>query len=234
MRPEKRLQSDPTGGGSRSLATATTNSRRRARSGDLSGGYCQTLAVVSLLALAGCAVQGSRVTEYLDPQTAVTIRAMSVPFVYAHEVPAIAANVRDYLSLGAIEVNNMGTRKHYLVLVSWSTVDRAGAHAGRAPLPERVAFTVGGRTLELAPVSHEARSLGIGEPPYRPPSGYVGESWYAVTPAQLRALSAAPPAEIALQQEADSETYVTWRGATAELEEFVRDIPASPADSPRR
>jgi hypothetical protein len=224
------LKSVPPIGDTRGLTArrraATLRDRRTAR--------IMPVVLVALLGSAGCAGEGPRVTEYLDPQTAVTIRAMSAPFVYAHEAPEIAANVRDYLSLGAVEVNNMGTRKHYLVLVSWSTVDRAGPHAGRAPEPERIELIAGSRALELAPVSHEARSLGIGEAPYRPPSGYVGESWYAVTPTDLRALSAASPAEIVLLQESDSVSYSIWRSAAEELEAFVRDIPAAPAAAPRR
>jgi len=184
--------------------------------------------------LYGCEAEGPRVTEFLDPQTAVTIREMAAPFVFAHDVPEIAANVRDYVSLGAVEVNNMGARKHYLVLVSWSTVARIGAAARPPEQPERVVLTISGRERELAPVTHEARSLGIGEAPYRPPSGYVGEAWYAVTPADLRALAAAPPAGISLQRAADSVTYVVWRSAAEELDAFVRDIPTTTVPAPRR
>ena len=183
--------------------------------------------------MSGCATERGGVTEYLDAKTAVTIRETSAPIVYAHEVPEIAANVRDYLSLGAVEVNNMGLRRHYLVLVSWSTIDRRAGSA-QVPRPERVELMVGGHRKELTPVGHEARPLGIGDPPFRPPSGYVAESWYSVTPADLRALAATPPAEIVLQQDGDSVSYVTWRSAAAELEAFVRDIPdAAPAATRR-
>ncbi len=193
--------------------------------------YTKTLPLILLLG--GCATEDPRATEFLDPQTAVTIRQMSEPIVYAHEVPAIAANVRDYVSLGAVEVNNMGSRKHYLVAVSWTTVDRRASGA-RAPVADRLELTVGSRTLEFAPVGHEARPLGIGEPPYRPPSGYVGESWYAVTPAELHALAASPPAELTLNVDGDSLRYATWRGASAQLQDFVRDIPQSATSGARR
>jgi hypothetical protein len=189
--------------------------------------------VLSLLAaIAACEAERPRVREYLDPQTAVTIRAMNAPFVYAREVPEIAVNVRDYLSLGAVEVNNMGTRKHYLVLVAWSTVDRGVARAQSASIPEHIQLTAGGRTLELAPVGHDARSLGIGDPPYRPPTGFVAESWYAVTTEELRRLAAAPPTEIVLRSDAATLSYSIWRAAPAELDAFVRDIPGPPAQAP--
>ncbi|MBS0393819.1 MAG: hypothetical protein JSR54_04290 [Proteobacteria bacterium] len=187
------------------------------------------LAIVS----GGCAAGGDRVTEYLDQQTAVTIRALAEPLVYAHEAPQLAANARDYLSLGLVEINNMGARRHYLALVSWSTIDRALAGAPRAPIPERIALNAGERTIELSPASHEARSLGIGGALFRPPSGYVGESWYAVDPGQLRALAAAPGFTIALESDDGSTPYVPWRAEDAALTEFVRDIPDAAAPARR-
>jgi hypothetical protein len=192
------------------------------------------LCLAAALLLGGCATPDSRVTEYLDPQTAVTIRALATPIVFAHDAPELAANTRDYLSLGVVEVNNMGMRKHYLALVSWSTIDRSRVGVSAAPVPERIELALGGKARELAPVSHEPRSLGIGGTPFRPSSGYVGEGWYAVTPADLRALAAAPADSVTLLQESGRLTYRTWRGADAALVEFVRDIPDAISTEPRR
>ncbi len=185
----------------------------------------RALGVALAIAVGGCAAGGDRVTEHLDQQTAVTIRALAEPLVFAHEAPQLAANARDYLSLGLVEINNMGARRHYLALVSWTTIDRALSGAPRAPIPDRIALTAGERVIELAPASHEARSLGIGGALFRPPSGYVGESWYAVDPGQLRALAAAPDFSIALEGDAGSIRYAPWRADGAALAEFVRDIP---------
>ena len=186
------------------------------------------------LVLGGCASEGPRVTEYLDPDTAVTIRALGAPLNYAHAAPELAANARDYLSLGVVEVNNMGARKHYLALVSWSTINRERVGAPAAPVPERIAVMVGGRQREFKPVGHESRSLGIGGALFMPPSGYVGESWYAVTPADLRALAAAPPDTIEVEQESGRIDYEWWRGDRAALAEFVRDIPDAAGSPPQR
>ena len=184
--------------------------------------------------LGGCATEGARVTEYLDPQTAVTIRALATPSIYAHDAPALAANTRDYLSLGVVEANSMGARKHYLVLVSWSTIDRKRVGVGPAPVAERIEVVSGGKTRELALLSHEPRSFGVGSALYRPPSGYVGESWYALTPAELRALAAAPAESIVLVQEPARVEYLAWRLEAAALAEFVRDIPDAVAVEPGR
>jgi hypothetical protein len=191
--------------------------------------------LVATLLLGSCATDPAQVNEYLDPQTAVTIRAVAAPFIYARDVPELAANVRDYLSLGAVEVNNMGARKHYLAAVSWSTIDRRRADRAPAPLPDRIELTLAGKTRVLALASHDARSLGIGTPLFRPPSGYLGESWYAVTPADLRAFAAAPPDSIDLATDVGRTSYGLWRRADAAFEDFVRDIPdTATSAAPRR
>ena len=190
--------------------------------------------LVAALLLGGCAIERTQVNDYLDPQTAMTVRAVAAPFIYARDVPELAANVRDYLSLGAVEVNNMGARKHYLAAVSWSTIDRRRVDGSPPPLPERIELTLAGKTRVLSLASHESRSLGIGEPLFRPPRGYLGESWYVVTPADLRAFAAAPPESIDIAVESGRTSYGLWRHADTALEDFVRDIPDTPTSEQRR
>ena len=55
------------------------------------------IAVLALV-LSACADNTvTRVTEYLDPDTAVTIRAVSAPIVFSHDAPELAANARSAL-----------------------------------------------------------------------------------------------------------------------------------------
>jgi hypothetical protein len=193
-----------------------------------------TIWAAAVLILAGCTSEGPRVSEYLDPETAVTVRALAEPLLYAHAAPELAANARDYLSLGLVEVNNMGARKHYLALVSWTTINRERVGAEPAPVPERIEITISGHPHEFVPIGHESRSLGIGGALFRPPSGYVGESWYAMTTAEVRALAAAPPDSIGLPQQSGRVDYETWRGDRGSLAEFVRDIPDTTAAEVQR
>lgn len=182
----------------------------------------------------GCAAQGSRVSEYLDPDTAVTIRAVGEPYLYAHDVPEMGANVRDYLSIGAVEVNNMGARKRYLAVVSWSTVDRGWVGAPPAPLPETLMLGLNGQARELALASHERRDLGIGAAVFAAPIGYVGESWYLVRLADLRSFAAAPPEAVDMQTGDRRSSYQLWGRADAALAEFLRETPEEITSSPRR
>ena len=175
--------------------------------------------------LSGCGSEKPITREYLDPQTAVTVRTVATPYIFAHEVPELAANVRDYLSVGAVELNNMGGRTHYLALIVWSTVDRERVGVPQPALPEGLRITIGSQVRELTAATHEPRSIGIGAPVFRPPTGYRGESWYAVTPADLRALVTTPPATLELLDDQHPATYALWRDAAAALADFVRDIP---------
>jgi len=182
------------------------------------------------LVLSACAGNSAtRVTEYLDPDTAVTIRAVAVPIVFSHDAPELAANARDYLSAGLVEVNNMGKRVHYLALVSWSTVDRNRPGATPTAIPGRIELSGSGKPHEFTPVTHQPRTLGIGAALFRPASGYAGESWYRLSVDELRALSADPPGRVTLTDDASNRVeYELWRSATEALREFVRDVPDSP------
>ncbi len=193
--------------------------------------------VAVVLVLSACANNSAtRVTEYLDPETAVTIRAVAAPIVFSHDAPELAANARDYLSAGLVEVNNMGKRVHYLALVSWSTIDRQRPGATPPAIPGRVELLIAGKAHEFSPVTHEPRTLGIGAAPFRPASGYTGESWYRLSVDDLRALSADPPGRVTLTDDASNRVeFDLWRSATEELREFVRDVPDAPkAEAPRR
>ncbi len=192
--------------------------------------------LLSLLLLAGCAADRSPgVNEYLDSETAVTVRTVDEPTVYAHEAPELAANARDYLSAGVVEVINMDKRSRYLALVSWSTIDRNRPGAGPAPIPDRIEIPGAGGARELTPVSHESRSLGISAEPFRPAAGYVGESWYALTVADLRAFAKNPPQSLEIvDATAGRITYTMWRDGTGALREFVRDLPDPAPSDPRR
>ena len=181
--------------------------------------------IIGALLLGGCATGGSKISEYVDPQTGVTVRAMASPFVYLRDVHETANEVRDYISIGAVEVNKMGIRRHYLAVTPWGPIDHKRA--------ERIALTLGGQSRDLTLATLEPRSLGVDEPLFRPAWGYIGEIWYVVTPADLRAFAAAPPDLIELKEDGRTLTYITFRRADAALQEFIRDIPDSGASEPK-
>ena len=195
------------------------------------------LGLLTAAALAtGCAGAPERpaATEFLDSQTAMTVRVAAEPFVYARDVPELAANVRDYLYVGAVETNNMGHRSHYLALVSWSTIDRKRVGVPTADLPERLEMSLGEQAREYPLKTHEPRSVGVGTSILEPPAGYLGDSWFIVSPADLRSFAASPPASIDVLVGGVRQTYALWKRADAALTAFVEDIPTELKSAPTR
>lgn len=174
----------------------------------------------------GCATEGaSRVNEYVDAQTGVSIRSMASPFVYAVGMRE-SASLGDYISIGAVEVNRMGARQQFLAVVLFGETEPARTG--------NVTFTVGGQPHEFTIATREPSSLGISQPPFRPPWGYLGEIWYVVTPAELRAFAAAPPDSIELIEVGRNLTYFTLDRADAALRDFISDIPEARMSEPQQ
>jgi len=119
----------------------------------------------------------------------------------------------------------MGHRSHYLALVSWSTIDRQRVGVPPAGLPDRLELALGENSREYPIKTHEPRSVGIGTPILEPPSGYIGDSWFIVSAADLRAFASAPPATIDVLVGEARQTYSLWKRADAALSAFVEDIP---------
>ncbi len=198
-------------------------------------------AIFALLLLSsGCAhtlppTEKSRITEYLDPQTAMTVRVVSEPFVYGRDAPELAVNARDYLSVGAVELDNMGKHRIFLALVSWSTIDRARVGAASPTLPERLEVQTAGSTREWAVTSHHPRELGAGVAVLEPPVERFGESWVELRASDIRALAAAPPDAIDVVVEGLRQHFTLWRRGDAALSEFAASLPADiPAARGRR
>jgi hypothetical protein len=193
--------------------------------------------LLPLLLVAACASAPERptATEFLDPQTAMTIRVVAEPYIYARDVPELAANVRDYLHVGAVETNNMGARKEYLALIAWSTIDRKRTGVPSAGLPERLELSLGDKNREFPLTTHDPRSIGIGTPVLEPPSGYLGDSWFVISQADLRAFASAPPPTLDVLVGDVRQTYTLWKRADAALAAFVEDTPTEmPRATPRR
>jgi hypothetical protein len=175
---------------------------------------------------AGCATKGPTVSEYLDPHTGVTVRSMTSPFVYARELDNANADGRDFASVGAVEINEMGNRTYYLAAVSWSRVDQKPARAPRGEGADRLLLMTGNSPLELTSAMHDPRHLEIGVPPFRPVWGsYLGETWFEMTADELRQLAASLPRSIKWMQDGELRTYATFENAEAALRDFIRGIP---------
>ncbi len=194
-----------------------------------------------LLVCGGCTHTAPRpdislIKEYLDPQTAMTVRTVAEPFIYGRDVPELAVNARDFVSMGAVELDNMGQHRLFLALVSWSTIDRARIGAKPPALPERLLITTGAATKEWRVSSHTPRDLGAGEPILEPPAGRLGDSWVEFKPSEIRALALNPPDSIDVVVDGAPQRYTLWRRGDAALNEFASNLPVdmAPARGRRR
>jgi hypothetical protein len=186
--------------------------------------------MVALLA-GGCATQHDLwPVERLDPYSAVNTTIMAEPWVYSHDVPAIAANARDYLNVGVVETNRAGLRAYWLGIVAWSTIDRSalGIQSPREK-PGKMQLNWPDASLELEPVAAGRKALGASEPIFAGPQPVYQEAWYLLSVAQLARLARDPPASVSVISSDDrTVVYQTWRVERAAMDRFVEATGVSP------
>ena len=177
----------------------------------------------ALLLLAGCmSMSGGATRQYLDSVTAATLTVAASEWIFARERPEAAVNVRDYLSLHAVEVNRSGDRRVYLVTHAWSTVNTGERPPARPP---RLNVVADGRLVSLQAVDAEPVALGIGQPIVRPRGTDARVWYYPVTLEALSYITASRQISAALRGEALHAQYLPWRDARRSFEAFLAALP---------
>jgi hypothetical protein len=180
--------------------------------------------LLAILASSGCAERDLWPVERLDPETAVNVTIMAEPWVYAHDVPMLAANSRDYLNVGVIETNRAGARAYWLGVIAWSTIDRsplpADAVAGR---PTKIRLVWPAASLELVAASDGRQAAGLTDPVFEDPQGDFEETWCALTPAQVVQLgTSAPRSVVTIDDSGRSTSFGAWRVNAASMTQFLK------------
>lgn len=189
-----------------------------------------------LVAVTGCGVlkaaeapvedSSLEAQEFTDTRTALTIIGAAEPLVVSHEEPSLAVNARDYLSLGAIEVNRLGDYEHYLVVVAWSTIDRGRIRgmSSQPVVPERLQLRLDGRTFKLVagtePDPVRDREL------YPTPAAASARRYFRVDAPTLRAMVGAKVLQVRVDRgEEGTAVYTPWglRGVKA-LQRFAERV----------
>jgi len=177
--------------------------------------------LVALL-IAGCGSSGPRVTEHFDPVTAVTSTRATAPLILYRDESAHAAHARDYVYLGPIEVNRMGSYSYFLWLCIWSTISNEDIAAQRDGFESIVLF-VDGEPLSLELLGWTPERIGLSESVYPKPVASAADAYYAVTLDQIRLLAEAT--DIRLHSGAGGgSTFEPWDSqeqARAGLREFL-------------
>jgi hypothetical protein len=180
-------------------------------------------ALTALLALAGCAARDLWPVEKIDQKTAVSFTIMAQPWVYAHDVPMLAANARDYLNVGVVETNRAGTRAYWLGVVAWSTIDRSGLGVPTPPVkPARVTLAWPDRALDLQPAAGGREEFGTEKVLFAGPQPAHEDAWYRLTEPQLALLAKSPPASVSLVlDDGTSIAHLPWDVNQRVMQQFV-------------
>ena len=172
-----------------------------------------------IMCLSSCSSTGAFVDQRLDPRTGVTVRWAREPVILYLDNSAYGAHARKFVSMGPIEVNQMGSYSYYLWFGVWNTVrdiermmqDRDGF--------ESVVLFVDGTPLPLNLAGWTLDSIGLSEPAYVKPVAGAADAYYPVTLDQIRMI--ARSRDIELHTSAGPlATYVPWDGPNAAADTF--------------
>jgi hypothetical protein len=175
-------------------------------------------ALLLLVALtAGCAAEAP-LESTLDSRGRTEVRATSV-VTLARAAPRFSDAARDYLYLAPVEINEMGTRRHYLWLGIASTVDRRWLWAERSE-PATLVLVFDG-----LPVALPLSSWDTAPPPFAPPTQPHDVRRAPVTLDQLERLATAASIEVrVLTTDGAPESFELWRGRWDDWLPFVAGI----------
>jgi hypothetical protein len=152
------------------------------------------MACLLALLTAGCASTppDDAVRERLDEATGATITSLREPQCYFSDEPALAANARDYLYIGPLELNQSGRRTYWLWIGVWSTIDRAVADGeGSRPVLERVQVMADGQPMDLDFAAADVAVPGMRLAPYATPAPAEPAAFIPVTRSQLLGIARA-------------------------------------------
>ena len=178
--------------------------------------------IITALSAAGCVSTSVLVEEKLDMGTGVTVTHATAPIVLYRDNSAYAAHARDYVYLGPVEINQMGSYSYYLWLGIWSTVSDAERSYERDGF-ESITLFVDGEPLQLELVGWTLESIGVSEPVYVKPVASAADAYYRVTIDQIRLIANAREIELHAGT-TPVKVYLMWDrqgSAHASMREFV-------------
>jgi hypothetical protein len=179
---------------------------------------------VLLLTLAACGNQQGVINNKLDPTTAVTITYSRTPMVFYRDDSGKAAFARNYVHLGPLEVNRMGSFHYYLWLGIWNNMQDAQSGEARDGF-ESIVIYADGEPLALELSGWTPAAIGATEPVYVRPVASAADAYYEVTVDHLRLIAASDDVRIQATG-SDTRSYELWddqKAAKKSLTEFLRN-----------
>ncbi len=184
------------------------------------------LVIAATLGLTACSVfkrETSVLRQHFDENTGANITSLTQPLIFYSEKPWLAANARDYIYLGPIEVIRTGQRDYLLWLGIWSTIDRLGRPAESIfDNFQTVYLVTDGEPMALEITAWSGKELGMEDSVYSTPVDSAVNAFYAVSKDQVQRLAQADRVQIHLHTEASPGSgYLPGRRNSQSITEFA-------------
>lgn len=181
--------------------------------------------ITVLLMLTACATEKPSVIEKFDELTAVTVTHNRTPIIMSTDTPISTRELRDYVEIGAIEVNRMGALRHYL----WLGISVAGLTQSANGHPEdfeSVVFVAGEENIQLDVLGWSHESIGTGARVYKKLFSSSIDAYYEITLDQIQVLADADAIKVRTSGSVPREFVLWYKPVTAkgDLIEFLKAV----------
>jgi hypothetical protein len=183
------------------------------------------ICIATLAILSACAAEQASVIEKLDELTAVTITHSRTPIIVSpntHFDPAIA---RDYVQIGPIEINRMGSLQYFL----WLGISETQHFEIKGEHPdgfESIVLIADDEKFPLNVHGWTHAAIGSSEAIYEKLFQSSVDAYYEVTPEQIRLLADADAIELHTTGPSSTEFVLLYRQTRAkdDLTEFLGTV----------
>jgi len=175
--------------------------------------------ILSLLATA-CTMRtdDTSLRQRLDESSGATITTLDAPAAFSRDRPMLAANARDYVYMGPVEINRAGERSYALWVAYCSTIDRTDGQ--RFVAPADAWLLVDDAPMELG---QPERNVDLADWLYEAPVVGGDKVVYALTRAQLQLIARSRDVRVVIGGAGDEAAkFEPWRDGTAGLPDFAR------------
>lgn len=183
------------------------------------------ISVAILAILSACTAGQPPVVEKLDELTLVTITHSRTPIIMSPDTVFVEKAARDYVQIGVIEVNRMGTLQYFLWLGIWDIEHMWSANEHPKGY-ESIILTVDGEKMPLDVRGWTQAAIGTSEPVYKKIFRTAIDAYYEVTLEQIKLLTEADEWQLLTTGSAPKE-FVPWYKQTKaenDLAEFYRIV----------
>ena len=183
------------------------------------------MGLLGVIGISGCTQlgQASKLGQYLDEQTGVTVTQVSEPLVFYREDWRVAANQRNYIYVAPLEIDRMGHRSYWLWFGVWTMIDYVGAQPEEVPPDHaRVILLLDGEPMELEGVVTSPRQLGLVREPYQTPVDDALAMYFPLAASQLTRISRTDVLSVRMFAGGIAgKEYSLWRDQLQQLKDFA-------------